>query len=72
VPEWSVINSKIWEGFPQTSQSHITLVAIMDDRNSKQHLSKKRKSRNPNFENSALNIIEMKKIFLITAFIVSV
>lgn len=43
-----------------------TLVAILDDHHSKQHLSKKRKSRNPNFENSALKLTEMKKLFLLT------
>jgi tetratricopeptide (TPR) repeat protein len=40
-------------------------VAILNNRKSKQHLSKKRKSRNPNFENSALKLTEMKKIFLL-------
>jgi len=29
VPEWSEINSKNWEGFPQTLQSHKTLVDIL-------------------------------------------
>lgn len=42
------------------------LVAILDDHNSKQDLSKKRKSRNPNFENSAIKLTEMKKIFLLS------